>query len=94
MLREKKQLLDEVEQTNLRVNAIMNDMALEVNEQGENLDVISEELLTAHKNVAEANEALDEAQKYQKKSKKKYAILVLVIILIVATVIGIFLIKG
>lgn len=39
---EKNLLLEEVEQTTLRVNAVVNDMAMEVDEQGQNLDVISE----------------------------------------------------
>lgn len=51
ILAEKKQLIDEVEQSTLRVNAIVTDMAGMVDEQGQNLDVISEELLKAQKNV-------------------------------------------
>jgi t-SNARE complex subunit (syntaxin) len=56
ILAEKKQLLDEVEQSTMRVNEIMTDMAGMVNEQGENLDVISEELLKTQKNVDHTNE--------------------------------------
>lgn len=41
MLKEKKQLLDQVEQTTLRVNAVVTDMAIEVDDQGKNLDIIS-----------------------------------------------------
>lgn len=37
ILQEKNQLLNEVEQTTLRVNEIMSDMAVMVNEQGEDL---------------------------------------------------------
>lgn len=55
ILAEKKQLLDEVEQSTMRVNEIMTDMAGMVNEQGENLDVISEELLKTQKNVDHTN---------------------------------------
>lgn len=55
ILAEKKQLLDEVEQSTMRVNEIMTDMAVMVNEQGENLDVISEELLKTQKNVDHTN---------------------------------------
>lgn len=41
ILAEKKALIDEVEQSTLRVNAIVTDMAGMVDEQGQNLDVIS-----------------------------------------------------
>lgn len=41
IVHERKVLIDEVEQTTYRINAIMNDMAIEVNEQGDNLDIIS-----------------------------------------------------
>lgn len=40
-----------MEETSERVNAIISDMAVEVEEQGQNLDVITEELLKAQKNV-------------------------------------------
>lgn len=55
MLSERKQLLDQVQQTTLRVNAVVTDMAIEVDDQGKNLDIISEELLKAHKNVEDVN---------------------------------------
>ena len=74
----------------MRVNAIVTDMAVEVNEQGENLDVISEELLKAHKNVEATNVDLDEAKRLQKKSRKKYCCLVLLIIMIVGLGLGLF----
>ena len=88
MLAEKKELLDEVEQTTLRVNAVVNDMALEVDDQGKNLDIISEELLKAHKNVEATNEDLNEAANLQKKSRKKYICAVALIILIVGLGLG------
>lgn len=39
----------------MRVNAIVTDMAVMVDEQGQNLDVISEELLKTQKNVEHTN---------------------------------------
>ena len=94
MLAEKKELLDEVEQTTLRVNAVVNDMALEVDDQGKNLDIISEELLKAHKNVEATNEDLNEAAQLQKKSRKKYICAVALIILIVGLGLGlVFILK-
>ena len=66
-----------------------------VEEQGHNLDVISEELMNTNKNLTKANEDLDDAQTYQKKSKKKYIFLVVLIIIIIAAAAGVifFLVK-
>lgn len=41
MMLEKSALLNEVEQATLRINDIMNDEALMIEEQGQNLDIIS-----------------------------------------------------
>jgi hypothetical protein len=35
-------MINEVEQSTLRINEIINDMAIEVNEQGQNLDIITD----------------------------------------------------
>ena len=69
-------------------------MALMVDEQGDNLNHISEEMLAAKKNVEASNDYLNEASKTQKKSRKKYIILAILIILVVAAVVGVvFIIK-
>ena len=48
---EKNEIINEVEQSTLRINEIMNDMGIMVEEQGEQLDVISEELMKTNKNL-------------------------------------------
>lgn len=58
-------------------------------QQGKNLDVISDELLNTNKNMTHTVQNLEEASTYQKKSKKKYIILVIVIIIIIVIVAGI-----
>ena len=42
ILLEKNEMINDVEQSTLRINEIINDMAVMVDEQGENLDIISD----------------------------------------------------
>ena len=42
MLKERKIEMDKVEQDIIKLNAIMNDMAVNVNEQGKNIDIIDD----------------------------------------------------
>ncbi len=65
----------------MRINEMMNDMGMMVEEQGQNLDVITDELIKTNKNLADANENLEQASTLQKKSKKKYWTLIALIIL-------------
>ena len=51
-------MINEVEQSTLRINEIMNDMAGMVNEQGENLDIITDELEKTKDNVVQTNKNL------------------------------------
>ena len=88
IVHERKVLIDEVEQTTYRINAIMNDMAIEVNEQGDNLDIISEEMMKSNKNLIESNKELDEASKLQKKSRRKYLLCALLLIILIAGGVG------
>jgi t-SNARE complex subunit (syntaxin) len=48
-------MINEVEQSTMRINEIMNDMGMMVEEQGQNLDVITDELIKTNKNLADAN---------------------------------------
>lgn len=64
-------------------------MGMMVNEQGEDLNHISEEMLQTHKNVIAANEHLNDAAKSQKKSRKKYIILTILIILLIGGIVGV-----
>lgn len=69
-------------------------MAGMVDEQGQNLDVISEELLKAQKNVEQANEEIGQASTLQKKSRKKYIIAAFLVLLLVGVVLGLVFILG
>jgi syntaxin 7 len=86
---EKNEIINEVEQSTLRINEIMNDMGIMVDDQGEQLDVISEELMKTNKNMSDANENLEEANTLQKKARKKYILLVTLLILIILVVAGV-----
>ncbi|XP_031472477.1 CBL-interacting protein kinase 26 [Nymphaea colorata] len=85
---EKNEIINEVEQSTLRINEIMNDMGVMVDEQGEQLDVISEELMKTTKNMADTNNNLEEASSLQKKSRRKYVFLVALLVLIIIVVAG------
>ena len=64
-------------------------MAVQVEQQGNNLDVISEELMNANRNLTDANKQMDEAKELQKKSRKKYIILVIIILILIAIGVGV-----
>lgn len=86
---EKNEIINEVEQSTLRINEIMNDMGVMVDEQGEQLDVISEELMKTSKNMTDTNNNLEEANSLQKKSRRKYVFLVALLVLIIIVVAGV-----
>lgn len=86
---EKNEIINEVEQSTLRINEIMNDMGIMVEEQGEQLDVISEELMKTNKNLVDTNQNLEEASTLQQKSRRKYVLLVGLLILIIVAVGGV-----
>ena len=66
-----------------RVYQIHVDQSNMVNEQGNMIDIIGEEMLKAQDNVEEANEQMIEASIQQKKSRKKCYILIFIILLII-----------
>jgi t-SNARE complex subunit (syntaxin) len=92
---QKNEIINEVEQSALRINEIMNDMGLMVEEQGEQLDVITEELVKTGKNMEDTNSNLEDANNLQRKSRKKYVFMVTLLILIILIVAGlVFFIVG
>lgn len=91
---EKTNLLNQVEQDAVRINNIMNDIGVMIVEQGDNLNIISEDIMRTNKNVVEATGHMEEANTLQKKSRKKTICLVALILLIVGVVIGVvFIVK-
>jgi len=82
-------MLNEVEQATIRINEIINDEAIMVQEQGENLDIITEELTKTNQNVEESNRNLDEAVALQKKTNPKYRLLIFIVALVLVVVGGV-----
>lgn len=85
---EKNELIGQVEQSANRINDIMNDMGVMVDEQGNQLDIITDELVKVNNNMQAAQENIEDANTYQKKSRKKYVFMVVLIILIIFVVVG------
>ena len=52
---EKNEMINEVEQQTVKINDIMNDMGMMVEEQGQNLDIIEGELLKTNQNMVATN---------------------------------------
>lgn len=95
ILMDKKQQLGQTEEHMQRIYGLMNEMSQEVNQQGQNVDIIGEEMLKARGNVEGTNEELEEAARQQKKASKKCIYLVAVVLLILIIGIGaFFIIKG
>ncbi len=70
------------------VNNIMNDIALKVDEDGKNLDIITDNVMETNKNVATANAHMDSANDQQKKARKKTIWIVAIIVVAVLLVGG------
>ena len=82
-------MISEVEQATQRINDIINEQGIMVEQQGQNLDEITEQLMNANKNMTQTNEQLDEAAQLQKKSKRKYFCLVAIIIIVIIAAAGV-----
>jgi t-SNARE complex subunit (syntaxin) len=67
----------------------MNEIALLVDEQGENINVVTENVNQAGVNLVEANEELDEAIVQQKKARKKCCLIAVVLVIAVIVVLGV-----
>ena len=70
----------------------MRDIAVEVDEQGENLNVISDDLLKANGNVVQANADMDDANEMHRKSRKLKVCIVATILVLVVMAIGVIVI--
>ncbi len=83
MMAEKTAMIKQLQAKNRQINDIIRDMGEMVGgEQRDMVNVIGQNLEDAHYNVGQANNQLDDALEYQKKSKRKYIIAVTVIIIL------------
>lgn len=66
----------------------MNETYTLAEQQGEKLDIITDDLFITYNNITFANQDLEEASKSQRKSRKKYIVFSLV--LIIAIMVALF----
>lgn len=66
----------------------MNETYTLAEQQGEKLDIITDDLFITYNNITFANQDLEEANKSQRKSRKKY--IVFSLILIIAIMVALF----
>lgn len=52
-------MLTQVEKDAVRINNIMNDIGVMIIDQGDNLNIISDDIMRTNKNVVEANAHID-----------------------------------
>ena len=65
----------------MNVHGIMNETGQLVHEQGEQIDIIGEDLFVSYKNMKQARENLVEASDHQRRAKGKYVFLSLLVLL-------------
>ncbi len=68
----------------MNVHNIMQETGVLVHEQGEQLDIIGEELFTTYRNVNDARENIAEANELQQRSRRKYIYLSMLILVLLA----------
>lgn len=92
---EKAALLKEIEEKNNKINKLYNEMGEIVGgDQHDLINQLEANHALAHDNLDHANEEIDQAIVYQKKSKKKYIFLltcIIIVILVGAGIIYLFL---
>jgi len=55
------------------------------------LEIISEDMMNANKNLVETNKELDQANTLQKKSRRKYLLFALLLVVLIAGILGVVL---
>ncbi|XP_029475242.1 syntaxin-12 isoform X2 [Rhinatrema bivittatum] len=87
LIKERETAIQQLEADILDVNQIFKDLAVMIHDQGEMIDSIEANVESTEVHVEHANEQLQRAAYYQKKSRKKICILVLILV-IVAAILG------
>lgn len=55
------------------------------------MEIISEDMMNANKNLVETNKELDQANTLQKKSRRKYLLFALLLVVLIAGILGVVL---
>ncbi|XP_067840627.1 syntaxin-7-like [Heptranchias perlo] len=87
LIRERESAINQLESDILDINEIFKDLGMMIHEQGDLVDSIEANVETAEVHVQQANQQLNRAAEYQRKSRKKICILIVVLV-ILAVVVG------
>lgn len=89
LVKEREEALHQLEQDILDINVIFKDLAIMVHDQGEDIDIIEENVDSAVPNVEEGVKHLQKAVDYQSSARRKkiFLVIILAAVLVVITVI-------
>ena len=83
-MHERNQEINIVAKSIMNVHNLMQETGVLVHEQGEQLDIIGDEIFTTYRNVNAARENVTEANEHQQRAGRKYVTLSLLILLLLA----------
>lgn len=83
-MHERNQEINIVAKSILNVHNIMQETGALVHEQGEQLDIIGEEIFATYRNANAARENVTEANEQQQRGRRKYVTLSLLVLLLLA----------
>lgn len=83
-MHERNQEINIVAKSIMNVHNLMQETGVLVHEQGEQLDIIGDEIFTTYRNVNAARENVTEANEHQQRARRKYVTLSLLILLLLA----------
>jgi syntaxin 7 len=84
LMHERNQEIDIVARSIMNVHNIIQESGVLVDEQGDQLDIIGEEMFTTYRNVDAARENISEANDHQQRARRKYITLSLLLLLVMA----------
>lgn len=83
-MHERNQEINIVAKSIMNVHNLIQETGVLVHEQGEQLDIIGDEIFTTYRNVNAARENVTEANEHQQRARRKYVTLSLLILLLLA----------
>lgn len=83
-MHERNQEINIVAKSIMNVHNLIQETGVLVHEQGEQLDIIGDEIFTTYRNVNAARENVTEANDHQQRARRKYVTLSLLILLLLA----------
>lgn len=86
LLKQRNKELQEIHKTAAQLKDITDDMAKQINQQGEKLDIIEENVDKAADNAKEAKKEIEKAEKNSKKNSKNMCILLVLVFLFLVVI--------